>query len=135
MPALSQTLAFRPSTSVGSTATSSVVYPNTATTTLVYISEKIRGSGYYNNSGGLHTVMYVTSIDFIGTVTMQATLTASPGDSDWFYVTNTAKTYTALDSERTTNSVDSYNFIGNYVWVRGSVAIDDGTVNLVQFNH
>jgi hypothetical protein len=135
MPALSQTLAFRPSTSVGSTATSSVVYPNTATTTQVYISDKVRGSGYYNNSGGLHTVMYVTSMNFIGTVTMQATLATSPGDSDWFDVADTDQTYTALDSERTTSSVDSYNFIGNYVWVRGNVAIDDGTVQLVQFNH
>jgi len=135
MPALSQTLAFRPSTSVGSTATSSVVYPNTATTTQVYISDKVRGSGYYNNSGGLHTVMYVTSMNFIGTVTMQATLATSPSDSDWFDVADTDQTYTALDSERTTSSVDSYNFIGNYVWVRGNVAIDDGTVQLVQFNH
>lgn len=135
MPALSQTLAFRPSTSVGSTATSSVVYPNTATDTLVYISDKIKASGYYSNSGGLHTVMYVTSMDFVGTVTMQATLATSPSDSDWFHVPNTDQTYTELDSERTTNSVDSFNFIGNYVWVRGSVAIDDGTVNLVQFNH
>lgn len=134
MPALSQSLLFTPANSVGTTATVAVVYPNTATTTQVYISEKAKGDGYFGNSDGLHTVMYAASPAFVGTITMQATLATDPSSSDWFNVSGTTSTYTALNI-RTTATVDAYNFTGNFVWVRGHVAIDAGSVFMVQFNH
>lgn len=134
MPALSQSLLFTPSNSVGSTATVAVVYPNTASTTLVYLSEKAKGDGYFGNSDGFHTVMYVATPDFQGTVTMQATLATSPVESDWFTVSDTTNSYRSLDI-RNTSTVDTHNFVGNFVWVRGYVAIDAGSVTMIQYNH
>ena len=134
MPALSQSLLFTPANSVGTTSTVAVVYPNTATTTQIYLSEKAKGDGYFGNSDGLHTVMYAASSAFVGTVTMQATLATSPTDNDWFNVSGTTSTYRVLD-DRSVSTVDSYNFTGNFVWVRGYVAIDAGSVFMVQLNH
>lgn len=134
MPALSESLLFTPANSVGSTATVAVVYPNTATTTQVYTSQKTKGDGYFGNSDGFHTVMYVASPSFVGTVTMQATLATSPAENDWFNVSGTTSTYTVLNT-RSTSTVDSYNFTGNFVWVRGRVTINAGSVFMVQYNH
>jgi hypothetical protein len=49
-------------------------------------------------------------------------------------VKGTTSTYRVLDN-RSTSTVDSYNFTGNFVWVRGYVAIDAGSVFMVQLNH
>lgn len=130
MSAISQSLTFIQ----GNTSTVAVVYPNTATTTLVYYSSPVKGNGYYNSGNGLHTSMYVTTLDFVGTVTMQATLATSPTESDWFPVRNTTSTYSDL-MIRNDVSVDSHNFEGNFVWVRGAVAIDQGSVLMIQYNH
>lgn len=134
MPALSESLLFTPATSVGNTATVAVVYPNTATNTLVYTSQKTKGDGYFGSSDGLHTVMYVANPSFVGTVTMQATLATEPTTSDWFTVNNSSSTYTALNI-RSTSTVDIHNFTGNFVWVRGYIAINAGSVFMVQYNH
>lgn len=133
MSALSQSLLFKPSTNNASTGTVAVVYPNTATETLVYNSAPVRGAGYFSSNHGMHTVMYVTASDFIGTVTMQATLATAPSDNDWFTVVDTGVSYSEF-SVRTTSSVDLKNFEGNFVWVRGAVLIDQGSVLMVQYN-
>lgn len=134
MPSLSQSLLFTPASSVGTTATVAVVYPNTATSTQIYISEKVKGNGYFGNSGGVHTVMYASSPDFVGTVTMQGTLATLPNSSDWFNIADTTSTYTSLNT-RSTSTVDAHNFIGNLVWARGYIAIDAGSVYMIQYNH
>ena len=135
MSALSQSLEFVPADSVGNTATTAVVYPNTATTTLVYNSYKLQGDGYFGSSDGLHTVMYVSDMNFVGTITMQATLATAPTDPDWFDVADTGVTYTRLGDTRTTSSTDIANFTGNFVWVRGVVTIENGSVLYIQYNH
>lgn len=134
MPALSQSLLFTPATSVGTTATVAVVYPNTATTMLSYVSGKVKGDGYFGNSDGLHTVMYAASPAFVGTISMQASLATEPSTNDWFDVHGTSSTYTVLNV-RNTATVDSYNFTGNFVWVRGKVSISAGSVFMIQYNH
>lgn len=134
MPALSQSLSFTPSHSTLSTSTTDVVYPNTATTTLAYYSTKVKGDGYFGGSDGLHTVMYTANTNFHGTVTMQASLATLPTENDWFNVAGTSVSYTPLDV-RSTSTVDVFNFTGNFVWVRGSVIIDAGTVQSILYNH
>lgn len=139
MSAFSQTFLFTPSPNVGNTATTQVVYPNNTSTTQVYVSEKLQGDGYYGISDGLHTVLYAMSDDFIGSVTMQATLATDPIESDWFTIKDTTSSYTELTNNNasnvTTNMVDSYNFIGNFVWVRSTIEIDNGIVQYVKYNH
>lgn len=132
MPALSQNLTFTATNN--NTTTSAVVYPNTATSMLVYPSTKVKGDGYYGSSDGLHTVMYNCSYDFVGTITMQASLATSPIESDWFNVVGTTSTYTALNV-RNTSTVDYFNFTGNFVWVRSLVKINDGAVLSIDYNH
>lgn len=130
MSALSQSLNFIVST----TPTTGVTYPNSSTSTMVYTSEKLKGDGYYGTSDGLHTVMYSTSPNFHGTVTMQATLAIAPIEADWFIVSNTSVSYNSI-ANRDTTTVDYFNFTGNFVWVRGYIAIDAGAVELIQYNH
>lgn len=130
MPALSESLNFV----VRDENTVSVTYPNTGTSTLVYSSDKTKGDGYFGSSDGMHTVMYTATPTFVGTITFQATLASEPTESDWFDVSNTSVTYTEMN-DRSTSTVDCFNFVGNFVWVRGKVEIDAGTVESILVNH
>jgi hypothetical protein len=130
MPALSQSLEFV----VNTTSTVSIMYPNNTSTMMVYLSDRVKGDGYYGGSDGLHTVTYTCAPTFVGTVTMQATLAAAPTDADWFTVPNTDVRYTTFN-DRSTSTVDYYNFQGNYVWLRSRVAIADGAVEVIHYNH
>lgn len=128
MPALSQNLTF----TINSSTTVQVDYPNSGTNTLVYYSNPAKGDGYYGSGDGFHTVGYSCSYDFIGTVTMQATLASIPNEIDWFNINGTSSTVTMMLS---TATVYIHNFIGNYVWIRGKVEIDQGILNSIQYNH
>lgn len=130
MPALSQSLEFV----VNTTSTVSIMYPNNTSTMMVYLSDKVKGDGYYGGSDGLHTVTYTCAPTFVGTVTMQASLATAPTDADWFTVPDTDVRYTTFN-ERSTSTVDYYNFQGNYVWLRSRVAIADGAVEVIHYNH
>lgn len=130
MPALSQSLEFIINTST----TVAITYPNTATQMLTYTSEKAKGDGHYGSSDGFHTVCYTAGDTFVGTITMQASLASEPGISDWFSVADTTVNYTALNI-RTTSTVDYFNFTGNFVWVRSKVEIEQGTVEVIHYNH
>jgi len=131
MPALSQALEFITYTNEPSVQ---VVYPNSATTTMVYYSDKIQGDGYFGSSDGLHTAMISADMNFVGTATIQASLATSPGINDWFDVSGTSISYTVMD-HRTEGTVNCVNFTGNFVWVRGAVHIKAGTVQSILVNH
>jgi hypothetical protein len=130
MPALSESLNFV----VGNQNNVSVTYPNSGTSTLVYFSDKTKGDGYFSSSDGIHTVMYTATPTFVGTVTTQATLASEPTSSDWFDVSNTTVSYRVLD-DRSTSTVDYFKFAGNFVWIRGKIQIDSGTVQSILINH
>jgi len=135
MSALSQSLTFPIH---NSTSSVQVVYPNSATNTMSYISYKVEGDGYYGASDGLHTVMYTTTDNFVGTVTMQASLATIPNNNDWFTVNGTTfnvSTSTYYDNIASSSTVNCYNFTGNFVWVRGVVDINHGTVESILYNH
>jgi hypothetical protein len=131
MSALSIALEF---TNYLNTASVAVQYPNSGTGVMSYKSAWEKGDGYYGNSDGLHTVMYTCTPDFIGTVTMQATLATVPVETDWFNVIGTTSTYKSTDN-RSTSTVNIYNFTGNFVWVRGMVSINNGQMQSVLYNH
>jgi hypothetical protein len=131
MPALAQALNF---SIYDTTSSSQVVYPNSTNTTMVYYSRPVKGDGYYGSSDGLHTVLYTMNTNFIGTVTMQASLATQPTDTDWFPVEGVSSSYTAMSNLQFTQ-VDYYNFTGNFVWVRGVVQIDAGAVDSILYNH
>ena len=110
--------------------------------------EKFKGDGYYGRSDGFHTVQ-VDITGFIGKIEIQGSLAVDPAEEDWFTValgtgTQTVDT-TGLIVEQGVSSVEyttvttntkSYNFTGNYVWVRAKVSNwTDGTVNSIKLNH
>lgn len=134
MSAISQSLLFTTLTPTGTTTTVAVVYPNTASSTVTVVSEKSKGDGYYGSSDGLHTVMYAASPSFVGTITMQATLASIPNENDWFFVPSTELSFRDTDI-RNDPSVNIYNFTGNFVWVRGHIAFDQGSVFSIQYNN
>lgn len=117
---------------------------STAQTTF---GEKFKGDGYYGRSDGLHTVQ-VNLTGFLGDIELQGTLAVDPTADDWFNVRlgsgqtidTTGKFVSSSTSklEYTANETSSktYNFTGNYVWIRTKISNwTDGTVNSIQLNH
>jgi len=96
-----------------------------------FVSDKSKGDGYYSQPDGVHTVAYQVANDFNAnaTIKMQGTLATTPTEDDWFDITNT--TFTADGSTITS----SYNFTGNYVWVRSKTQLlTAGTTNSILLN-
>lgn len=95
-----------------------------------FSSDSVKGDGYYSQPDGLHTVAYHVANTFVGSVKMQGSLATTPTDSDWFDIAGT--TFTADQS--TLGS--SYNFTGNFVWVRATVTgFTAGTINKILYNN
>jgi len=144
MPALSQSLTF----TVNSTSTVAVNYPNTGTTALTFISDRVKGDGYFGNSDGFHSIQVQTT-NFIGKIEVQGSLSTNPESTDWFslnlesnrkYVDTTglvlAESVPYIRYTTATTTVVGYNFIGNLVWVRSRISeFTQGSVNFVKYNH
>ena len=116
-------------------------------TVQTHTGDKFKGDGYYGRSDGLHTIQINLS-GFLGDVQLQGTLAVDPTADDWFTVRlgsgqtidTTGKIFNAITSklEYTANETSSktYNFTGNYVWIRAKISNwTDGTVNSIQMNH
>lgn len=109
----------------------------------------VPGDGYYNRSDGIHTVQW-SVVNFIGKITIQASLHKEPADSDWFDVPLGSLIEYSIDTtgkvsqtpirsisytESTTGSFVN-NFIGNYVWVRANVSNwTSGSVTSILLSH
>ena len=96
-----------------------------------FVSDKAKGDGYYSQPDGVHTVAYQVANDFNAdaTIKMQGTLATTPTEDDWFDIANT--TFTSDTSTLTS----SFNFTGNYVWVRSKTQLlTAGTVNSILLN-
>ena len=96
-----------------------------------FVSTKAKGDGYYSQPDGVHTVAYQVTSSFNenATIKMQGTLATTPTEDDWFDISDT--TFTSDTSTLTS----SYNFTGNYVWVRSKTQLlTAGTVNSILLN-
>lgn len=94
------------------------------------ISDKVKADGYYGNADGLHTVSYICSSDFVGTITMQGTLASNPASTDWFDIEGTS----VGDGSSVVSSTYK-NFTGNFVWVRSKVSVETGSITKIQLNY
>ena len=102
---------------------------NAADSTASTISDKVKADGYYGNADGLHTVAYITSSDFVGTIKMQGSLATTPSEDDFFDITGT--TFTADQS----TLISTANFTGNFVWIRAkATSVTDGTISSILVN-
>jgi len=94
-----------------------------------FVTDKVKGDGYYSQPDGVHTVAYQvlnrgdSTDDFNGTVKMQGSLATTPTEDDWFDISGT--TFTS----DTSTKIASYNFTGNFVWVRAKVETTNGSSN------
>ena len=61
--------------------------------------------------------------DFNGTIKMQASLATTPTEDDYFDITGTTMT-----SDQSTTTA-TFNFTGNFVWVRAKVETSNATSN------
>ena len=95
-------------------------------TSTTVTGDKHKGDGYYGRSDGFHTVQYNVS-GLNGSIKMQGTLAISPTETDYFDISGTE--FTGSDGSF------SYNFTGNYVWVRAIVVYTGDTVQSVLLNH
>jgi hypothetical protein len=138
MSNLSQQFVF----TVGS-ATTSVSIPSTAVSPesnpLLFLSDKLKGDGYYGGGDGLHTASYTVAPNFAGTLTMQASLSTMPASNDWFDIENTGVVYDRINNVVVTTTTNYVNFTGNFVWVRTKVhrssTLPAGGVLFVNYNH
>ena len=128
------------------TILSANTHPGDSTTETV-TGEKYKGDGYYSRSDGFHTIQINLS-GFLGDIEMQGTLAINPTDADYFPIllgngqkvdtSGKVSTNTVTKLEYTANETSSktYNFTGNYVWIRAKISNwTDGTVNSIQLNH
>ena len=154
MPALSKTLEFdNPYVTTNSYTTKpgitfpQMVHGRKPPPILTFYSGKVEAAGYYGLGSVTHTVAYVIEGAFIGTCTMQASITPNPTDTDWFDITDTTKQY--YGNETTGGAgisggfsgavshptqTDSRNFTGNYAWVRAKLDIVRGTLQAIKLN-
>jgi len=144
MQALSQSLTFN----VNNTSTVVLNYPNTGTTALTYLTDKVKGDGYFSNADGFHTVQVQTN-NFVGKIEIQGTLNTDPSSNDWFNVELGTNSYsvdttglvsptniTYVQYTTATTLIKSYNFTGNLVWVRSKISnFTEGSITSIKYNH
>jgi len=104
-----------------------------------FVTAKYQGDGYYSQIDGVHTVAYHVSAgsvtpanNFNGSIKMQGSLATTPTEDDWFDISGT--TFTA----DTSTLVSSYNFTGNFVWVRAKCynwTTASSSVTKILYNH
>lgn len=123
-------------------------YHSSAPTVQSVTSEQYKGDGFYGRSDGLHTVQ-VNLIGFRGKIEIQGTLETNPLETDWFTVELgtgaqsvdttgliTEQNITQVQYAGPTTNSKTYNFVGNYVWVRAKISEwTDGTVHSIKLNH
>lgn len=103
---------------------------NADDSTAATVSDKVKADGYYGNADGLHTVAYICSSDFVGTIKMQASLATDPSSTDWFDIDGTS-----VGDGSSVVATTYKNFTGNFVWVRSSVTVTTGSVLKIQLNY
>lgn len=96
-------------------------------------SDKKKGAGYHKTGNTVHTYLYET-IDFIGTIKLQATLELYPGDNDWVDVEGTLKEG-QNDSTVFQSGAATGTFSGNFIWIRAAYNLQNGTITSLRFNH
>ena len=90
-----------------------------------FYGNSVPAANYYNGQGNLQTIGYRLS-DFIGVITIQATLQDSPEQSSWFDIDYYGNDITA------TTDYHVVSVIGNFAHLRARVQqFDAGIIELV----
>lgn len=101
-------------------ANTTIVLTNQAE--LTYVSDKVKGDGYYGYADGLHTMSFHFK-DFKGRIWVQATLVDDPAETDWFPIGLDTNTDYFEYTTQTSGTVGT-TFQGNFVWLRVKIDRD-----------
>ena len=96
-----------------------------------FFGDRKKGVAYYRGNGSTQTVRFRTD-EFIGTITIQASLDADPIDeSEWFDV-YTFPGDSSQDGSTAISADFSTSLTGNFAWIRARVTdYTGGTINSV----
>lgn len=95
-----------------------------------FVTDKVKGDGYYSQPDGTHTVAYKVDATLTGEIKMQGSLATTPTEDDFFDISGT--TFTTDQS----TTISSANFTGNYVWVRAKATdVTAGSISSIQLNN
>ena len=92
-------------------------------------TEKNKGAGYHKKQDNLHTAVYAIS-NFTGTVKLQGTLSLYPGNDDWFDIEDSVINFVDAVEQAYT-----FNFRGNFLWIRAAFTVEQGSVNQIRYNY
>ena len=79
--------------------------------------DAVKAAGYYSNKGTSQTVAYFTE-DFIGTITIQATVDSTVSDSSWFDVATFGGDGSTVNDSALQYFNSSQNITGRFTWMR-----------------
>lgn len=95
--------------------------------------DKKKGAGYHKNNDGVHTAVIRTD-SFIGSVKIQGTLVAEPGEEDWLDIDGT-EVGLGADSTLFLTDTKTISFTGKYVWIRAAYNLQNGTITKILYNY
>lgn len=112
----------------------SIIVLNNITTPLGQLfTPKFKGAGYYRKHGGIQTFQFKIE-EFKGTITVQGTLEMYPGENDWVDLKFQSGLEIAPNDSTASSGTFIRNIQGNWVWLRVSYALEEGTITYVQYN-
>jgi hypothetical protein len=79
-----------------------------------FVSDAVKGVGYYAGQGSLQTA-FITTSNLLGVITLQATLDDDPASANWFDV------LTFGDASSQITDYYPVNLTGNFVWIRAAI--------------
>ena len=97
--------------------TASGNYDGTAT---AFNGNAVKAAGYYSNRGTSQTVAYFTE-DFLGTITIQATVDSTVSATSWFDVATFTGDGSTVNDSALQYFNSSQNITGRFTWMRVKV--------------
>lgn len=95
----------------------------------LFYSNAVPAANYYAGNGSVQTILYSLS-DFVGVITMQATLNDLPEQAQWFDISVRG------DGSTADSGITSATVTGNFSWIRARVeAFDSGTIQAVNLSY
>jgi len=111
-------------------------FNNDSQPTTFRYTDKSKGWGYHRRTGTAQHTAQVSYEDFKGEIKFQATLALYPGEEDWFDIVYDGADHAIemIDSSAATDSV-TRNFTGNFVYIRATYRLEQGTIKEIRYNY
>jgi len=121
----------------------SILVQGSTASTMNLTTAKVEGDSFYGYSDGMHTIA-IQYAAFKGRVTIQGTLSLTPGESDYFAIQVQGGVSVAAGGHKTFpttgttgfSGVEAYNISGNFTYLRVKMDrsyIGDGTTYLTDY--